>query len=319
VTRGATTLGKRICSGIGALGFLVGEVFGQGVLRWQFTPGETLAYAITQRTTNSAGPGSTGLTTSLVVNLHYKVEAVDSRGTATLTQTIDRVRVRLESAQGGGSEYDTASAAEPQGVAKWMAPMMQVVVGKPVTLKMSPQGRPSDLKMPKDLLEKIRKAVGGDQLGQFFSAEGIGQVLGPAVLPEQPLQPGHRWPHTATLANPVLGNQTVESVFIYDGMESRGGRPLDRITSSVRTSFTPAAEQALVVEVRQEQARGTIYFDRAAGRLAESHFQSTMKLQVTFARKKLNREMKLDGFFGGKTFHQDVELTRQVQLVPSPP
>ncbi len=285
-------------------------------LRWRFTSGETLHYRVTTRTVNSApGTSTNSLATTLCVDVRYAVDSADSAGTAKLTQTIDRVRIRIESPQGEASQYDTAAGQEPAGMVKWMAPMFHAVLGKPVGLRMDARGKISDVKLPGDLSQRVEKAVGGDQLVHFFSAEGISHVLGAVILPEQPAQSGTRWPHSVTLANPTLGQQTVESVYVYEGSVPRGAHTAEKITSTVEMTFAPGPEQPFHVTARHQKTGGTAYFDSLSGRLLESESHSTMKLQVAIAHKKLDPEMKSSTLFGGKTFSQDVEIVKQVQLL----
>jgi Family of unknown function (DUF6263) len=308
--------------GVMALGWVLsalgGQIaFGQTALGWKFAPGQTLHYEVTRQTTNQAGAGS--LTTTLVIDVRHKVEAVDSAGTASITQTLDRIRLRMESPQGAGSEYDTSAGQKPEGMAAWMAPMFHAVLNKPVTLKMSRQGKVSDLKLPRGLAERMQKAVGGDQLGNFFAEQGIGQMLGLAALPDQPAMPGSRWSQTAVLANPVLGRQTVETTFDYQGNEARGGQTLAKISSTAQTSFAAGPGQPVHVAVRNEKTQGTLYFDPAAGRLVESSLESRMSLQATFTSKGLDKEMAVTATLAGKSLNQETVLIQRVRLETASP
>lgn len=281
----------------------ISPAWAQTPLRWKFTAGETLQYLLTLRTTNLAASGGGGLTTTLQIGLQQKVESVDAARVASITQTIARIHVRIDSAS-GASEYDTTSGKKPEGMVQYMGPMLHAVLNKPVRFKLGPSGQIAGLTLVKGKAEEIKKAVGGDELGRLFSEAGIAHLLGVIPLPEEPLSPGARWPQAVTMSNPVLGKQSVETVYTFQGVENRSGQALARITSTSQTSFPEGSQQSVVVKILEQNTHGTAYFDPATGRLVESEQEERMRLQVTFS---------------GKIVNQDRQMTRQVRLVTAAP
>ena len=71
---------------------------GAEALRWKFKPGETLRYTMVQETIQGMKAMGKDFKTSLnqTVNLHWSVKNVASDGVAELSQTIDRVRTKVE-------------------------------------------------------------------------------------------------------------------------------------------------------------------------------------------------------------------------------
>lgn len=290
------------------LGLLAaGPAQGQTLLRWKYKPGESLHYVMNQDMTQNISGGETPVkvTTNVVMDMTLKVEAVDEKGVATLTQTLDRIHMKTQAPQGMVVEYDSASEKPPEGMAKMIAPMFQGIVKKPTTLKMTPRGEVLEVKLPQEVLETLKKGPAGGPAASMFSEEGMKQMMEIAVLPEEPVAPGATWTRKAVLSNPALGKETVETTFRYEGPENRNGQQLQKITTDTRTKRAeePGKEKPKTpVEVKQQQAKGTIYFDAAAGHLAESISTMTMKLEATF---------------GGQTMAQDIETKQQMKLQPA--
>lgn len=300
--RGLKTWGRwtrPILASAMALAALCSPAAAQTPLRWRFTSGETVQYVITLQSANRSADGAAALNTTMQVGLQQKVESVDETGVATITQTIPRIQVRIDAAT-GSSEYDTTSGKKPDGMTRWMAPMLHAVLNKPVRFKMSPLGQISELKLVKGKMEEIQEAVKGDELGRLFTEAGIGEALGFVNVLEQPLYPGSRWPRAVVLENPVLGKQNIETVYTFQGMENRAGKMLARITSTSQTSFLAGEKQSATVRVREQTTSGTAYFDPALGKLVESEQKSQMRLQVSFS---------------GNTLNQNMEMTRRVLLI----
>ena len=67
--------------------------------RWKFKQGETLRYTMMQETSQGMKANGQDIKTSLnqTVDLHWSVKNVAGDGVAELSQTIDRVRTKIES------------------------------------------------------------------------------------------------------------------------------------------------------------------------------------------------------------------------------
>ena len=70
---------------------------GADALRWKFIPGETLKYTMVQQTSQGMKAQGQEFKTALnqTVDLHWDVKGV-TNGVADMTQTIDRVRTKIE-------------------------------------------------------------------------------------------------------------------------------------------------------------------------------------------------------------------------------
>ncbi len=125
----------------------------QGVsLSWHFKPGETLHYIAKQEvildfspSSNFSGKGSVATT----IDLTCVVKSVDAQQVASLIQTIDRVQTTVDGTHGVKRQYDSASGKEPEEAAKMASAGLPTLVKKPVPLKIDPQGKILEIKLPR--------------------------------------------------------------------------------------------------------------------------------------------------------------------------
>ena len=279
----------------------------QKVLRWKFTPGQTLRYVMNQEQSQKIKAGTTPITMTMTMtmNMTQKIESVDPKGVASVIQTIDRIQMKMTSPQGIGMEYDSASGKPPEGLAKLMAPMFDAMVKKPFTMKMDPQGKVSDMKLPQGFVESVNK-ISGNPMGGLFTEEGMQQMTGQgmAVLPEKPVSAGDTWTQQAGMAMPMLGRISVKNTYRYEGTEKRDGKELEKIANTMELDITPEKDkpQPFQIKMTAQEMKGTSYFDNEAGRLVETKTGGTMKMTISV---------------GGQQIEQDIDMSQTLRLAPN--
>ena len=279
----------------------------QKVLRWKFTPGQTLRYVMNQEQSQKIKAGTTPITMTMTMtmNMTQKIESVDARGVASVTQTIDRIQMKMTSPQGIGLDYDSASGKPPEGLAKLMAPMFDAMVKKPFTMKMDPQGKVSDMKLPQGFVESVNK-ISGNPMGGLFTEEGMQQMTGQgmAVLPEKPVSAGDTWTQQAGMAMPMLGRISVKNTYRYEGTEKRDGKELEKIANTLKMDISPQKDkpQPFEIKMTDQKMQGTTYFDNEAGRLVETKTGGTMKMTISV---------------GGQQIEQDIDMSQTLRLAPN--
>ncbi len=285
-----------------------GTARAQKVLRWKFTPGETLRYVMNQEQSQKIKAGTTPITMTVTMNMHMsqKIESVDPKGVASITQTIDRIQMKMTSPQGIGMEYDSASGKPPEGLAKLTAPVFEAMVKQPFTMKMDPQGKVSDMKLPQGLMESINK-VSGAQIGNMFSEEGLKQMTGGqgmAALPEKPVSVGDTWTQQADMDMAMLGKIAVKYTYKYDGTEKRDGQVFEKIANTLEMDISPQKDkpQPFQIKMTDQKMKGTTYFDNEAGRLVENKTGGTMKMTISV---------------GGQQIEQEIDMSQTLRLAPS--
>jgi hypothetical protein len=265
---------------------------GETLLRWKFEQGQKSHNIMTQemqmKMVISENPSH--VTTTSTMEFDWEITALDDQGVATLTQTIERFRMKMQGPQGVMLEYDTQSDQEPEGMAVMMASAFGGMIGKSCITKMDSRGNILEIKLPQGLAENMSKLPGGAQLGSMFSEEGMKGMAEIATLPEDPVNPGDTWTRTATMKNPVTGDMTIETTFRYVGPEVRDGRELEKIAMEMKMHFGEGGN--VTVKLTDQASEGTIYFDNELGQFVTSESKSTMKMQMSVLGQQIEQEIE---------------------------
>jgi hypothetical protein len=272
-------------------------------LSWHFKPGETLHYVAKQEVVqNLSSPTISGkMNVGITLDLTWAVQSVDAQQVASLKQMIDRVQMNVDGPKGVKVQYDSVSGKEPEGAAKAAVAGLQTLAKKPMSLKIDPQGKILEVKLPQDVLDEIQKTPALQPLARTFSEEGMKQLLGLSLLPKESLVPGKSWDDESLFENAQAGKQKVKSTYTYVGPKTVEGKPVEQIDSVVTLEVLPPEQQAAKVDITEQHGTGTAYFDAAAGRLLQS--TTTMKLKMTVE-------------FGGQSLTSDATTSRTFQLAP---
>jgi hypothetical protein len=269
--------------------------FGADTLRWKFKPGETLRYTMVQDTTQGMKAMGQEFKTSLnqTVDLHWGVKSVASDGVAELSQTIDRVRTKVDS-PGAAFEFDSQSDKVPEGqVASLLTPLLKALVNAEFTFKMNARGELSDIKVPKKLIDTLKTAGPEATGGSMFSEEGLKNLISESslVLPEGPVEKGKTWKQPARLPSPMLGTMVLDKTYTYQGA---GGAADGVVTIGLDTkvSLEPAADSNVAVKISSQDGRGEVSFDPNAGRVVSSKIIEQLQLSLTIMGQEMEQSSK---------------------------
>jgi hypothetical protein len=285
-----------------------GTAQAQKLIRWKFTPGQTLRYTMEQEQSQDVKTGEKPATVKATIRstMSQRIDAVDPQGTASVTQTIDRMEIKLSGPpeMGLGLDYDSDSPKPAEGIAAIIAPILDALVKKPFVMKIDPRGRVSDLKLPPGLVEALNKA-GGGQLQGMFSEDALRQMTaqGMATLAEKAVAPGETWSHDATVDVPLLGSMKIAAKYRYDGTENRDAKELDKIACAMQMDAAPPKDkpQPFTMKFGDQKTEGTILFDSAAGQLVE--YKTTLKMKITVEA-------------AGQQIEQQMTMTQTLRLAP---
>ncbi len=275
-----------------ALGGPAATAVPAATLRWKLKPGETLRYVMEQMTETSdkAGAQESKVTLSQTINWGWAVKEVGPDGVADLNLTIDRIRTKIASPIGVFA-YDSDDKQEPQGlIAAGLVPFLKALVGAPFTVKMSPQGELSDVKIPERLLQAIREAgPAGGGGANIFSEEGLRSMITEVslALPKEDLGKGKSWTRRIKIPSP-FGDTTVEKVYTYQGPDPSAGPDVERIDLETKVETPPPPEGA-AFKINALERKGTFFFDNAAGRLARSQLAETMEAVLTINKIEITQ------------------------------
>lgn len=274
---------------------------GQKLLRYKFSAGQTHRYAVTQKMvqTVSTPERTVKITLSQTMDTSQKTEEVDAEGAASVTQTVERVRMDLELPQGRKVHYDSAAKEPPEEAAKLYAKAVGAMVNRPIRMQLTPLGETRKATLPPEALDELRKATG--PAAEIAAPENLSQLTNLAVLPEKPVAVGDTWKHQAAITNPVFGKLVIQTSYRYEGEEARQGRTLDKISSTMTLKFAEKGALA-TMNIKAQEGQGTIFFDSALGRIVASANTTRLKMATALP---------------GLTLEQDMEMTTEVKLQPA--
>ncbi len=248
--------------------------------RWKFAPGETLHYVLDRAVdgTMSMAGNEFGIKMRMTFDTTWKCTGVNDDGTANLDQTIDRIQISMSMPLAGDVNYDSISSKKPSGpVWTLLRPMVEGMLGQTFTLKVSPEGKVSDIELPAKLTEVFAEQADGQNrqagmgIGGAFDEKGIKQLIEQAVAPlPETDDKDQTWMQTFENEVPSLGIEIAETTYSLAGYETVDGKKLTKITAVTEVLFEPAEEPRAEMEIVEQEGSATLYFDAEAGHLVKS-------------------------------------------------
>jgi hypothetical protein len=274
------------------LGAYPGPVLRAETLRWKFKPGEVVRYTMVQETSlDEKGQGLEAKTSlSQTVDLHWGVKSVSPDGVADMTQTIDRVRTKI---QGPGQtfEFDSDSGKAPEGpAAQVLGPMLKSLVGSEFSFKMNGRGELSEIKVPQKLLESLRQAGPAAAANNMFSEEGMKNLISQSnlTLPESALESGKSWTQQSKVPFPMIGTMVLDKTYTYTGPDPKDPT-LRLITLETKIKLEPAADANVAVNIKSQEGKGDFTFDVEAGRIVSSRVNDKWQMSLSAMGQEFER------------------------------
>ena len=258
-------------------------------LRWKFHEGETLHYQMDLKTVSTAkaeGQESKSTLTQ-TVNSAWVVHSVAADGSAEMSQTIERLRLKIETPF-AKFDFDSAekkdAAAEKKDsesqIAAQFMPILKAQVGAEFKYKINTQGELSDIRVPKALLAVLNPAGGAGGGGSgMFSEEGLKDMIRESSLtfPAGDLAPGQSWKNTAKVAQGPAVTIGVEKTYTYRGHKPEG----EEVGLDVKVTPQVTANAGVEIKITAQEGKGTFLFDAEKGRVVRSTVAKKLEAVVT--------------------------------------
>ena len=280
-------------------------------LTWKFKEGEVIRYKLVQKTETKmkAGGREGGSKVEQISDVRWTVKSVSAEGLAQMTQTIDRVRVKMDAQGQPAFEFDSDVKEDPKDggpIAAQLVPMFRALAGFECSLTMDARGTIDNVKIPKETIEALR----GSPLGQatnLFSEEGMKNMISQSSLvfpaSAEATAPGKSWTDQAKVPVSNLGTILTEKTYTVRGPAKENPK-LTEITLASKMTIEPGENPGVHLDITNQKNEGRFLFDPAAGRIAQSHVVSDMT-QVIMA--------------GDQNLEQTVANTMDMTLVPEEP
>jgi hypothetical protein len=280
--------------GIGALSLATGRAGAAEPLAWKFTPGATNRYRLTQDLTVTMIPaagGEVATTARNSMDMTMTVAETKDDGSAVIKQKFDRIRMSVQVAGGPAAEFDTQSTAEAEGFAALVAPLLREMARSEFTLTMTPRGEIKDVEIPEAMLRALAGSPGAQALGDLATAEGFQRSIRGAAfeLPEK-LDAGEQWTTTSEMENPLLGKQTITTVYRYVGPREVDGAACEEFAVTLEVSF--AGREGVTVQSSEQTSSGTALFNRTAGRIQSTEMDHSLKLTIVAGGQSTSQSIK---------------------------
>lgn len=239
-----------------------------------------------------------------IMDVTWTVKAVDSDGTAELLQKMERVQLSMNTPFTGEVHYDSKEPDKLPPPELWdrIGKPIEAMLGGEFTLKVTPQGKVTDLVLPEKLSAALKEQRGGGAQammmgGGLFTESTIRQTIEQAVLvlPSEGVGEGVSWNREYENKMGPIGTQKFAVTYNYGGQEEKDGKVLEKIESKTQVAFEPneGSDIDAEFEITEQAGTGTILFDPAAGKTVLS---------------KNKQELTLEGDFMGNEFAQEITL-----------
>jgi hypothetical protein len=267
-------------------------------LAYRWTKGEPLLYSVTQvvNTTMSGMPGMGEVTFDQTTSqvLRTVADSIAEDGTTTLSQTIDSVRMEMNTPM-GKMGFDSANPDALQDPTGMMKGVFTSMLGEPFTVVLAPTGRVDKVDGMSRVMEKMFKSMpqtpGGaqilDGLKNSLSDEAMRGMLsqGFAQFPGKPVRVGETWTAELKMSNPAMGMLVTSTSLTLTAVEGTGDAQLAKVAMklSIKQEQGSSASNPLGMTIKLADAAGTgdLSFNVAKGRLVRSSVQIDMPFTMS--------------------------------------
>jgi hypothetical protein len=269
------------------------QAHGQTLLQWKFKAGDSYDQTMDQNMTMNVTVNNQPISTTVnqTMDIKWNVVEVDAEQNAVIEQKIDRIRMKINSPVGLAIDIDSADEEAPQGAAAALAPSIKALAKAQFRVKMTPSGDILDVQISQEALDALKALPGAGQLGNLFSQEGLANMIkqGSQKLPQERIEKGKSWDTTAEIELPQIGKMQTKTTMTYAGSETVEGTPLERIQLDMDISLNGGENSS--ISLKDQDAKGTLFFDSAKGYLHHSTIQQNMVMQISVGGNSLDQEI----------------------------
>lgn len=256
--------------------------------RWGGKPGDEYGIEMVQTMRQSMKTGETTTESQTEINMSatWRLESIDEDGRLLVTETIDRMAMRIVKPDGSEVKVDSEMDEVPAGM-ETMAKMLKAFVGVKFERLMDTRGKILDVTLP----EETKKALEGNPFSPDMLKEMVSKYS--PVFPEKAIEPNFRWETTNTTKTPV-GAMTLFADYIYVGEERKDGRIIDKFDIGMNMEFEKGAIPGVELSLEDQNHSGAILFDRELKWMRESRASQDFTVVVKAADGEFRNRMLND-------------------------
>ena len=231
-----------------------------GVFQWK--KGQVLYYKVEHSTQalESVGDNKTEFKNQLSLTKKWQVEDVSKEGLATLSLSLESIKIETTTPKGDLLKYDSANPKE--GTPQLKEQMEKFIGPKIATIVMDNQGRVRSVK---------ESNFGSETKYEMELPFGI-------VVPPGTIEKGAKWlrPYQITLEPPQGTGEKLESTQKYECLEIKGNKATIKLTTELKN---PPAAPADLLPVLPFIVEGDVTIDLGKGVMVESILKTDKTLK----------------------------------------
>jgi hypothetical protein len=289
-------------AGLGVLAALVvacgaDRADAQTTLRYKFKKGEQLHYEMEHKIAMSTSFGGRDFSFDLgqTIDMTWNVADVDAAGKAKMTQKITRIRCTMDGGAAGKIEYDSKDDKEIGGeIGKIMSPLFRALAGAEITLAMDAQGKVSDVKLSENLAKAGKNLPpAAAAFAEMLSEDSLKRMIDQSGLrlPDGPVAKGKSWNQQFEMKS-AGGKMNVATTNTYEGPVKRDGKELERVAIQPKLTLEADPGSPAKVTLKSQDAKGSAYFDNAAGRLMATNMSQNLEIVTSFMGQESSQKLK---------------------------
>jgi hypothetical protein len=273
------------------------------LLRWKFKEGDSMNYVM-QRASEAKidlSGSQIEFNSGMTFDTSWKIKSVDSDGSAVVEQTLDRIQLKMDSPLGGGLNYDSKVPGSGEGqVWEMMGPMFEAMVGQTFSMKVSPIGKVTDIKIPEKIAAQLAKAAAnpgrrnplGAMGGMGLSEASIKEMLERSfvLLPEKAVAADVTWKQNFEEAMKGAGVKKTEITYSTTESETADGHKVQKIAAKTELTFEPEENPMADIEIDDQEGTATIAFDVDAGRTVKLDGKQKQTMVIASPNREISVE-----------------------------
>ena len=269
-------------------------------LRWKFRAQETIKYNVQQKMQTKMKIGDTDVNQTMdqTMNMSWHVQSSSANGDTVMNQVVDRISMKMEGGPAGTVAFDTNNNVKSENpIINSMGEMFRQIVNQKFQVTMKPTGQITDVQVPAQLLEALRRSAAGNpgaldetSLQQMMKQSAV-------MLPGQPVALRNTW-NSQQSVQLGFGTMNIKSEMTFIEVDTTGNAII-RVVPEI--SVVPKPDAPIRMTLTSSTGQGEVAFNIAQGRVAKS---------------QLDLEMAMTIESNGQSFQQNINQVTTMTLVP---
>ncbi|WP_148619091.1 DUF6263 family protein [Mariniblastus fucicola] len=272
----------------------------KATLAWKFSTGDsfTVQFEQSQKVQTRIDARDRTLESELILGVGWNVTKVADDGTATIEQTIDRIRIKTGTPGAGIKklvDVDTASEERLRGFSRDAIKELETLVGLKFVVVMTSAGEIVSVTPGPDVATVVGQLPETSALRRVFSGAAMGKLVSDSAftLPGESVEQGESWSDETAIKMTANDRRT----FTFDRTIKSTLKSMTDTEATIEVAVsltqapftdTPAgSELTSPLELTGFTGGGQIKFDRETGTLTSSSIASEIKTLVAYREDKV--------------------------------